>query len=357
MSNEKFEIEQVGPALRVIGGNEAAREKFLVLCKAMEKDITNYPGNVRDEVTGPLVDGLHDENQVVRKVLSDGAVFDFLYRTKIARDFVLSSPTNPDHVWEPQTTKLLVHLAGQCSDVLVGGAYFGDQAVLMARAMRANGGHCHAFEPNKDQLGMLRHNAALNGLQNIRSWELGLWSDSSAHLRLVGNDSFAYAEPTTSDSADSFATIAVDEYCAQQGVERLGLIMLDIEGAEIKVLEGARKQLSRPAGEAPNIVFEVHRHYVDWSNGLENAPISRFLTDLGYTLFAVRDFNSNVDMRGRPVELIPVDKVYLEGPPHGFNMLAIKDAKVLDGLAVGYCEGVSPKLLWHKAPALHHPLN
>lgn len=357
MSNEKFEIEQVGPALRVIGGNDAAREKFLVLCKAMEKDITDYPGSVRDEVTGPLVDALHDENQVVRKVLSDGAVFDFLYRTKIARDFVLSSPVNPDHVWEPQTTKLLVHLARRCSDVLIGGAYFGDQAILMARAMSASGGRCHAFEPNKDQLAMLRHNAGLNGLQNIRSWELGLWSDSSAHLRLVGNDSFAYSEPTASDSEGSFATIAVDQYCEQQGIDRLGLIMLDIEGAESKVLEGARQQLARAAGEAPSIVFEVHRHYVDWSNGLQNAPIARFLAELGYTLFAVRDFNSNVDMRGRPVELIPVDKVYLEGPPHGFNMLAVKDPQALDGLDVAYCEGVSPKLLWHKDPALHHPLN
>ena len=357
MSNEKFEIEQVGPALRVIGGNDAAREKFLVLCKAMEKDITDYPGSVRDEVTGPLVDALHDENQVVRKVLSDGTVFDFLYRTKIARDFVLSSPVNPDHVWEPQTTKLLVHLARRCSDVLIGGAYFGDQAILMARAMSASGGRCHAFEPNKDQLAMLRHNAGLNGLQNIRSWELGLWSDSSAHLRLVGNDSFAYSEPAASDSEGSFATIAVDQYCEQQCIDRLGLIMLDIEGAESKVLEGARQQLARAAGEAPSIVFEVHRHYVDWSNGLENAPIARFLAELGYTLFAVRDFNSNVDMRGRPVELIPVDKVYLEGPPHGFNMLAVKDPQALDGLDVAYCEGVSPKLLWHKDPALHHPLN
>ncbi len=357
MSNEKFEIEQVGQALRVIGASESAREKFLVLCKALEKDLPDYPGSVRDEVTGPLVDALHDENLTVRKVLSDGAVFDFLYRTKIARDFVLSTPVNPDHVWEPQTTKLLVHLAAQSSDVLVGGAYFGDQAVLMARAMRATGGRCHAFEPNKDQLGMLRHNAGLNGLENIHSWELGLWSDSSAHLRLVGNDSFAYSEQVYNASEDSFLTISIDDYCAQQNIEQLGLIMLDIEGAESKVLAGAIKQLSKPAGQAPNIVFEVHRHYVDWSNGLEQTSIARFLSELGYTLFAVRDFNSNVDMKGRPVELIPCEKVYLEGPPHGFNMVAIKDERVLQGLTVTYCEGVSPKLLWHKDPALHHPLS
>lgn len=357
MSNEKFEIEQLLPALRAIGGNDAAREKFLVLCKAIEKDLTDYPGVVRDDVVGPLVDALHDEHTVVRKVLSDGAVFDFLYRTKIARDFVLSTPAIPDHVWEPQTTKLLVHLAASSPDVLVGGAYFGDQVVLMARAMVAGNGRCHAFEPNKDQFAMLRHNAKLNGLQNIRGWELGLWSESSVQLRLVGNDSFAYSEPATGGAEGSFSTTTIDDYCREQGVERLGLIMLDIEGAESKVLGGAIEQLSRPAHEAPSIVFEVHRHYVDWSNGLDKTPIARFLSDLGYTLYAIRDFNSNMDMRGRPVELIPVDDVYLGGPPHGFNVLAVKDPKVLDGLAVAYCAGVSPKLLWHRDPLLHHPLN
>ncbi|MBF0676235.1 FkbM family methyltransferase [Pseudomonas sp.] len=357
MSNEKFDLEEVRNALRVIGENDQAREKFLVMCKAIENDIKNYPGSVRDSVVGPLVDALHDENTVVRKVLRDGTVFEFLYRTKIARDFVLSSPVNPDHVWEPQTTKLLVHLASQCSDVLVGGAYFGDQAVLMARAMSARNGRCHTFEPNRQQLDMLRNNASLNGISNVLSWDLGLWSDSKTCLRLVGNDSFAHSVPTGGGGEEDFSTISIDDYCVQQNIAKLGLIMLDIEGAESKVLAGALKQLSRPAGDAPNIVFEVHRHYVDWTNGLAETPISRFLIDFGYTLFAVRDFNSNVNMSGRPVELIPLDDVYLEGPPHGFNVLAIKNERVLDGLAVAYCSGVSPKLLWHKDPALHHPLS
>lgn len=104
-------------------------------------------------------------------------------------------------------------------------------------------------------------------------------------------------------------------------------------------------------------MFEVHRHYVDWSNGLENAEIIQLLQGFGYSVFAVRDFNSNVDMAGRPIELIPVDEVYLEGPAHGFNMVAVKDPSLLQGADFSVCHGVSPKLLWHRDPALHHPLS
>lgn len=133
--------------------------------------------------------------------------------------------------------------------------------------------------------------------------------------------------------------------------------MLDIEGAELRALQGAASFLAMPAGTAPDIVFEVHRDYVDWGAGLENTPIVRYLSELGYTVFAVRDFNSNVDMSGKPIELIPADKVYLEGPAHGFNMVAVKNPQRFDTPDYLICHDVSPKLLRHKDPALHHPMS
>jgi hypothetical protein len=62
-------------------------------------------------------------------------------------------------------------------------------------------------------------------------------------------------------------------------------------------------------------------------------------------------------MHGRSIELIPADKVYLEGPPHGFNMLAVPPGGLLDTPLFRVVENVSPKLLRHKSPALHHPLD
>jgi FkbM family methyltransferase len=343
-------------ALSRIGRNELLRARFLDACRLVESLPENAYTTPREELTGPLVDALHGQVGVVRKELSNGVVFDFYYRSRIARDFVMSVPEKPDHVWEPQTTKLLLQLSAGAGHVVVGGAYFGDQAVLVAHALREAGGLCHAFEPDAEQAAMLEHNARLNGLGNLRVNAVGLWSDSRTRLRLVGHD--ALASPVAAEGEEAgeqtYPTTTVDEYLDRCGVGRVGLIMLDLEGGELSALRGARRQLSLPPGLAPHVVFEVHRSYVDWSGGLPNTEILRYLSSFGYTAFAVRDFQNNYDMRGRPVELIPAADVYLEGPPHGFNMLAVKDAAVL-GDRVRFCRGVSPKLLLHREPALHHP--
>jgi FkbM family methyltransferase len=350
MANEKA-LE----ALSRIGESPDWRQAFIRQLIAFEGAIKAPGVDVREELTGPLVDALYDDDQVVRKTLSSGVTFEFLYRSKIARDFVMSQPEAPDHAWEPQTSRILVDLAKRAKNVVIGGAYFGDHAVLIAKEIAAGGGVVHAFEPNNQQRGMLMRNAELNGLSNIKPRPEGLWHDSTTNLKLVGYDSFANAEVAEA-GADTFKTVTIADYLKASGVDVLDLIVLDIEGAELGALKGAEPFLAAPKGQAPDILFEVHRHYVDWSNGLANTEIVRLLTDRGYTVFALRDFNSNYDLAGKPVELIPVDAVYLEGPPHGFNMVAVKDTSVFDGPGYSIVRDVSPKYLRHKDPKLHHPV-
>lgn len=351
MSNEKA-LE----ALARIAENEDWRRAFIRELQAFEREIKAPGVDVREEITGPLVDALFGDDQVIRKTLSSGVTFEFLYRSKIARDFVMSEPEAPDHAWEPQTSRILVNLAKDAKQVVIGGAYFGDHAILIAREIAAAGGVVHAFEPNNEQRAMLTRNAELNGLSNIRPRPEGLWSDSSTNLKLVGYDSFATAEVAEAGADDGFKTVTIADYLKAAGVDRLDLIVLDIEGAELGALQGAAPFLEAPKGQAPNILFEVHRHYVDWSNGLPNAEVVKLLTDRGYTVFALRDFNSNYDLAGRPIELIPADAVHLEGPPHGFNMVAVKDPSIFDTNAYAIVRDVSPKLLRHKDPKLHHPV-
>ncbi|HEX2558683.1 FkbM family methyltransferase [Phenylobacterium sp.] len=347
--------EKLAAALEKLRATPGWREAFVRHLLALEKEIATPGVDLREEVTGPLVDAVYQEGEPVRRSLSNGVTFEFLYRSKIARDFVMSEPAVPDHAWEPMTSRIVVDLAKGAQQVVIGGAYFGDHAILIAREIAKNGGVVHAFEPNSDQRRMLMRNAEINGLTNIVARPEGLWSSSSEHLKLVGYDSFATAEKADAGAADAFQTVTIADYLAAQGVDRLDLIVIDIEGAELAALKGAEKYLAGPAG--PHIVYEVHRHYVDWSQGMDQTEISRFLTGLGYHLFALRDFNSNVDLSGKPVELIPQDKVYLEGPPHGFNMVAVKDPTVFDGPGYRIVENVSPKLLRHKDPKLHHPVD
>ena len=352
MANDPRDLDgkRLQKAMHQLGRNAPLRKELTELLIRAEGSL-EHRGSIRDDITGPIVDALHDDNDTYEKALADGTKLRFLFRTKIARDFLMASESSPTHVWEPQTTKMLMVLSGAIrGDVLVGGAYFGDQAILVARNVRQRAVRVHCFEPNLQQAAMLEQNIKLNGLENVCVNRMGLWSESSVRLKLDGFDSFANAVAITDDE-DGFETISIDDYRGQCGID-VGLIQLDIEGAELKALQGAVKTIVQ---NKPHIVFEVHRDYVDWSAGLQSTDICKLLISNKYSVYAVRDFNTHRDMPGKPVELIPLDKVYLEGPPNGFNMVATQDPSIFRTPHFKFVEGVSPKLLLHKTADLHHP--
>ncbi len=348
--------QAIEASLSNISKNTAWRKAFIAALLDFEHNIVAPGVDVRSEITGPFVDALFAEDETIQKTLSDGTLFEFFYRSKIARDFIMSEPDMPDHAWEPQTTKTLLHLAKDAKNVVVGGAYFGDHSILIAKKIAANQGVVHAFEPNHDQRNMLLHNAKLNSLNNIQARSEGLWENSSTNLALVGYDSFAHSETVEAHREDAFQTITMEDYLKSQEVNQLDLIMLDIEGAELSALKGAEKFLAQPAGQAPDIVFEVHRHYVDWSAGLTNTELIKYLNQHDYQVYAIRDYNSNVNMPGKSVEIIPAEEVYLEGPPHGFNMVASKKPMLFTDPLFKVCTELSPKLLRHKNVPLHQPM-
>ena len=352
MSNDPRDLDgkRLQRAMHQLGRDTALRARLVDLLRQAEASIA-YEGSVRDDVVGPIVDALHDDQDVYGQQLADGTRVEYLYRTKIARDLLLSASERPTHIWEPQTTKLLLELAPRLhGDVIVGGAYFGDQAVLVAKAIAPAGLKVHCFEPNPDQAGMLQNNLALNQLGNVVVNHEGLWSRSGERMRLDGFDSFANA--VAASAGEGFETVAMDDYAQRLGL-RVGLIQLDIEGAELAALQGAVQILDK---DRPWVVFELHRTYVDWSQGLRATPLCQLFLERGYEVFAVRDLNSHREMPGKPVELVPIDTVYLDGPPHGFNMLAVPHKGLVDTPAFSVVDAVSPKLLPHKDARLHHPV-
>ena len=308
------------------------------------------------------MDALFSQSGILTKTLANGLKFEFIYRSKIARDFIMNAGPETDHVWEPQTTKLLVHLCRLgARQVAVGGAYFGDQAVFMANEIRNSGGQCHCFEPNTEQNKMLSRNFKINELENACINQAGLWSKNNIEIMLVGSDSHAYpkvVEPGDDTAGkETFPAMSLDGYGQENGIDNFDLIMLDIEGGELEALRGAEGYLNQPTGKAPNLVFEVHSSYVDWSNGLKETDLLKLLIGKGYHVFSVRDYQSHVAMAGQPIELIEPEETYLEGPPHGFNMLAVKDRSIIDNKAFRLCSNVSPKLLFHRDPKLHQPVS
>jgi len=207
----------------------------------------------------------------------------------------------------------------------------------------------HAFD-------RLLHHLKINQLSNIVAERLGLWDSSATKLRLDGHLALAssIAVDNSETAGETSESISIDDYVKAKELGAVELIMLDTEGGEERALNGAGKTIER---DQPNIVFEIHRNFVDWSNGLEQTSIVTFLTSQGYDVFAIRDFHNNYPTGPYPVEIVPVAKVFLEGPPHGFNVLATKDRNLVGRLGLKIVENVSPKLLLEKDPALHFPLS
>lgn len=344
-------------ALAAIGRDDEGRRELLEALSRVERHLARPEFSVRNEVTGPLIDALHRDTGSLLLTLQQGVRFHYQYQGNIHRELAMAQTEMPDHVWEPQTTRLLLLLAKEAQNILIGGAYSGDHALLLAQAVGLNG-TVYCFEPNIAESEQLAFNADDNGLTNIRIEQRGLWSLDEVYLRLTKtpDESCASAQVINNPDEDSFPATTIATYARSQGIETLDLIMLDIEGGEHEALRGAAPYLDMPAGQAPDVVFEVHRQYVDWSAGLHNTHIVQELINRGYTVFAVRDFQGHWPMGESPIELVSPEDAYLEGPPHGFNMAAVKNEARLLGSEFRVCKGVSPKYLRHRDPALHAPL-
>lgn len=306
---------------------------------------SGHPGtNVRDIISGPLADELF-MGEKFSKELSNGIKINFVYNSKIAREFLLSQPVIPNHVWEPQTTKLLLHFSGSAENVIIAGAYFGDQAIPVAYNIKPTG-ICHTFEPNKNNSDLIIENAKLNGLSNILINNLALWNKSNEKLVFEGEDALASTVTANDTTANILHTITIDDYVAQNKVGHVNLLMIDVEGSEIKVLEGAQEMLRK---HKPVVVFETHSLYDDWSNGLQNSPSATLMKELGYEVFAVREFHQNIDTGDMPIELLPLDRTYCETPPHhGFNMLAVPSKTLVENELFRIVYDLSPKLILPK---------
>jgi FkbM family methyltransferase len=147
--------------------------------------------------------------------------------------------------------------------VLDVGSHYGEYAVLFGALVGARG-KVVCFEPDLAALSVLRANIALNGFQDrIVVEERGVFdfNESKQLYARHGNaqSSLARTGLGGSDSDDdverySVETIRLDDFILQSGLKPPSYIKLDVEGAEINALRGAKHTLLSPAV----IVCELH---------------------------------------------------------------------------------------------------
>ena len=173
-------------------------------------------------------------------------------------------------------------------DVVVdAGASCGIYAVAAAKLVGA-GGSVLAFEPGRESFSVLERNIKLNLPNNVRCFRSALSElDGVARLFHHENRPVSYSLGS-GNNAEGFwertRTITLDTVAEQQGITRLDLLKMDVEGAEELVLEGGRAILSR---SRPTILFEINP---GGARRLGLAPDGAWqaLAKLGYRFFSLR---------------------------------------------------------------------
>ncbi len=171
------------------------------------------------------------------------------------------------------------------------GANVGELTLLFSRFV-GEGGRVHAFEPSGAGFERLTaicraaslRNVVLNrlalaereGAVGLHVYEGDYLSWSTRAVRPLENYGINVAPPKTEETPAT----TLDLYCDRNGVARVDLLKIDVEGAEYQVLLGARRMLE--ARRVRCLTFEFGQTTFDMGNSPDQ--IEAYLKEMDYEL-------------------------------------------------------------------------
>jgi FkbM family methyltransferase len=170
------------------------------------------------------------------------------------------------------------------------GTHVGQYTMLASRLVGATGS-VHAFEPQPDTFALLNHNIDANEFTNVHLNRCAL-GETSSNVQLyvarpdnIGQSSFRRPQ-NYSGTALTVPCRRLDDYVEERGIRRIDVIKIDVEGAELSVLRGARNILSRAA--RPHLIIEFWEPF-QREYGTSCKQMAEFLYDHDYRLFWITD--------------------------------------------------------------------
>ena len=121
-----------------------------------------------------------------------------------------------------------------------GGAFLGDTACVFSNAVGPEG-KVYSFDPVANNLEVINYNIRQFEFQNVKVFPFGL-SDVNVHASPIVLNNY---EPTFSGKGDDIPARTLDHLVQSGEVERVDFIKLDVEGAELSVLKGAKESIAR----------------------------------------------------------------------------------------------------------------
>ena len=150
-------------------------------------------------------------------------------------------PIEATATWEPHVLTQMDRIIQTdfiCLDI---GANLGPFTAAMSHL--ASDGRVHSFEASRLNFDLLKHNVESNGLRNVELHHYAVTDHRGTATLNYYPDlpgcSFLSSTNLVSDVAESVEAITLDDFMRSARLEKVNVIKMDIEGSEVKGLQGA----------------------------------------------------------------------------------------------------------------------
>jgi FkbM family methyltransferase len=186
--------------------------------------------------------------------------------------------------YEPEVVSVFLSHIKHGQTVIDVGAHVG-QYTLFAAGI---GCTVHSFEPEPKTFAILSANVAQNGLARVSLNQCALAQSShSARLFSARSDNIGATSlipnKYTSNISTLVSCVSLDAYLADHGNPEISFIKIDVEGAEMDVLRGAKSVLSH---YRPQLIVEFNEP-MQAASGSSCSDIVDFLRSFGYRLWRI----------------------------------------------------------------------
>ena len=190
------------------------------------------------------------------------------------------------------------------------GANIGVYTLLAASII--DSGNIHSFEVLPKNYQRLQENLHLNQFKQVKTYDVAV-SDRSGTiaLNLAEGDSMPFISNTATNKSISVTTNTLDNLLQNQSLDNLTLAKMDIEGAELLALKGAKNLLNQTY--PPVWIMEINDTVNNF--GHQKQEVVKLLHDYRYSLYS---YNADTNQ----ISLMNIEKL------SGNNVLAIAGSAV-----------------------------
>ena len=158
------------------------------------------------------------------------------------------------------------------------GAYCGLTALAFAERVGLSG-HIYAFEPDPENFQALQTNVNKYSINNVTLENAAVWKTNGfIALQAEGTISSAIQVLAARENATvNVKSINLSDYIIKNNINKLDLIKIDVEGAELEILSSSRDVLEKMH---PRLVLETHMVH----DHMTTDSCKKLLMELGYNV-------------------------------------------------------------------------